>query len=243
MNCSPPASIASRSATTSIAAAKSCRCCENEAEHRQAGQFSARGPGRELAVVTAPQRRRVAVISLLGRVFMRPVDCPFHAADRVLAEMPAEVRVDLVDFHAEATSDKQLMGRYLDGRVTRRAGHAHACADGRRADLARRHGLPMRRGHDRPARKHPGPADRSRDGNDADVRPTQFDVADGDVRISGSIVDVDPETGRATAIRRVMIDEAEARRLQEKKRSGCAADLRLLHSLLPTAVKMETEES
>ena len=57
---------------------------------------------------------------------MPPVDCPFHAADRVLAALPSDVRVILLDFHAEATSDKQLMGRHLDGRVTAVLGtHTH----------------------------------------------------------------------------------------------------------------------
>ncbi len=66
------------------------------------------------------------VFSLLGRVFMRPVDCPWTAADRVLAQLPADVKVIVVDFHAEATSDMQLMGRYLDGRVSAVLGtHTH----------------------------------------------------------------------------------------------------------------------
>ena len=83
-------------------------------------------PGRELAVCGRGNGVRVAVFSLLGRVFMPPVDCPFQAADRVLAELPADVRVILLDFHAEATSDKQLMGRHLDGRVTAVLGtHTH----------------------------------------------------------------------------------------------------------------------
>ena len=68
----------------------------------------------------------MAVFTLLGRVFMPPVDCPFQAADRVLAALPSDVRVILVDFHAEATSDKQLMGRHLDGRVSAVLGtHTH----------------------------------------------------------------------------------------------------------------------
>ena len=69
---------------------------------------------------------KLAVISLLGRVYMRPVDCPFHAADRVLGEIGDRADWILVDFHAEATGDKQLMGRYLDGRVTAVLGtHTH----------------------------------------------------------------------------------------------------------------------
>ena len=82
-------------------------------------------------ILRTRQQVGVAVLTLLGRVFMPPVDCPFQAADRVLAALPADVRVILVDFHAEATSDKQLMGRHLDGRVSAVLGtHTHvATAD------------------------------------------------------------------------------------------------------------------
>src|SRR5581483_10215100 len=57
----------------------------------------------------------VAVFSVLGRTFMRPVDCPFRAADRVLAEIGARARVIVVDCHAEATADKYLLGHHLKG--------------------------------------------------------------------------------------------------------------------------------
>ena len=88
-------------------------------------------PGKTYALVDLPLGRRAAVISLQGRVFMSPVDCPFHAADKILKLLPPDVKIILVDFHAEATSDKQLMGRYLDGRVTAVLGtHTHvATAD------------------------------------------------------------------------------------------------------------------
>ena len=71
---------------------------------------------------------------------MPPVDLPFHAADRVLASLPADIRVILLDFHAEATSDKQVMGRHLDRRVTAVLGtHTHVpTAD---EQICRRHGL------------------------------------------------------------------------------------------------------
>src|SRR5688572_7545930 len=88
--------------------------------------YPAAAPGKTWAVVRAADGTPVAVISLMGRVFMRPVDCPWAAAERVLAEIPAEIKVRIVDFHAEATSDKQLMGRSLDGRVTAVLGtHTH----------------------------------------------------------------------------------------------------------------------
>jgi metallophosphoesterase (TIGR00282 family) len=88
--------------------------------------FPADAPGREAAILKARDGTSVAVVSLLGRVFMRPVDCPWKAADRVLAAIPPEVKVIVIDFHGEATSDKQLMGRYLDGRVSAVLGtHTH----------------------------------------------------------------------------------------------------------------------
>lgn len=69
---------------------------------------------------------QVAVISALGRVFMKPVDCPFQAVESELTKLPQDVRIRLVDFHAEATSDKQTMGRFLDGRVSAVLGtHTH----------------------------------------------------------------------------------------------------------------------
>ena len=72
------------------------------------------------------ERGTLAVVSLLGRVHMRPVDCPFHAIDRVLDEVADQADWIVVDFHAEATGDKQLMGRYLDGKVTAVLGtHTH----------------------------------------------------------------------------------------------------------------------
>ncbi len=67
-----------------------------------------------------------AVVNLQGRVFMTPIDCPFQKADELLAGIPAECRTIFVDFHAEATSEKQAMGWYLDGRVTAVVGtHTH----------------------------------------------------------------------------------------------------------------------
>ena len=82
--------------------------------------------GKTQIVLTVGDGVQVGVVSALGRVFMKPIDCPFHAVNRELAAMPDAVKIRLVDFHAEATSDKQLMGRYLDGRVTAVLGtHTH----------------------------------------------------------------------------------------------------------------------
>jgi len=69
---------------------------------------------------------KVAIMNLLGRVFMPPADDPFRVAESLLAQLPADVRVRVVDMHAEATSEKVAMGWYLDGRVSCVVGtHTH----------------------------------------------------------------------------------------------------------------------
>ena len=86
--------------------------------------FPSGSPGKGWALVTTPILR-FAVLNLHGRVFMNPVDCPFHAADAMLREMPKDVPI-FVDFHAEATSEKIAMAYYLDGKVTAVVGtHTH----------------------------------------------------------------------------------------------------------------------
>lgn len=71
-------------------------------------------------------KTKLAVINLIGRVFMKPVDCPFRAADRELLPLKGKVDLVIVDFHAEATSEKQALGWYLDGQVSAVVGtHTH----------------------------------------------------------------------------------------------------------------------
>lgn len=78
-------------------------------------------PGRGYLV-----RDRVLVVNIIGRTFMDAFDCPFRAMDRLLNETVSTAPVIVVDFHAEATSEKMAMGRYLDGRVTAVLGtHTH----------------------------------------------------------------------------------------------------------------------
>jgi metallophosphoesterase (TIGR00282 family) len=83
-------------------------------------------PGTGWQVYRPKDAPPYAVINLLGRTFMPAVDCPFAAADAILAGLPSDVPVRLVDFHAEATSEKKALGYYLDGRVSAVLGtHTH----------------------------------------------------------------------------------------------------------------------
>jgi metallophosphoesterase (TIGR00282 family) len=169
--------------------------------------------GRCWAVVTARNGVQVAVLCLLGRLFMKPVDSPWPAADRALAEIPSDVCVRLVDFHAEATSEMQLMGRYLDGRVSAVLGtHTHVpTAD--ECILPNGTAFQCDVGMTGPYESILGRRiDRVME-TTLTGRPTEFEVATGDVRLSGSIVEVDAETGRATAIQRLVVTEADLPRL------------------------------
>ena len=172
--------------------------------------FPETAPGRRWCVVTAADGTKVAVVSLLGRVFMRPVDCPWTAANRVLVEIPADVKVRIIDFHAEATSDKQLMGRYLDGRVTAVLGtHTHVTTADEQifpGGTAFQCDVGMTGPHDSILGRR---IDRVLE-TTLSFQPTQFDLAVGDVRLSGTIMDADPITGLATAIERLVLREAEA---------------------------------
>jgi metallophosphoesterase (TIGR00282 family) len=175
--------------------------------------FPASAPGKNWCVVTAVDGTKVAVFSLLGRVFMRPVDCPFTAADRVLAEIPADVKIRILDFHAEATSDKQLMGRYLDGRVTAVLGtHTHVTTADEQifpGGTAFQCDVGMTGPHASILGRR---IDRVQE-TTLTFQPTQFEVATGDVRLCGTIVETNPATGQAISIRRLVVTEAEADQL------------------------------
>ena len=83
-------------------------------------------PGRGFTVIETAVGEKVAVINLEGRVFMNPIECPFRTVDAVLAQISPEVKIIMVDMHAEATSEKQAMGWHLDGRVSAVLGtHTH----------------------------------------------------------------------------------------------------------------------
>jgi metallophosphoesterase (TIGR00282 family) len=170
--------------------------------------FPPDAPGREYVVAPARDGTPVAVVSLLGRTFMRPVDCPFRAADRVLGALAGQARVVVVDMHAEATADKYLMGHHLKGRVSAVLGtHTHV-------PTADEQVLPGGTAFISDVGMT-GPYD-SILGRRVDrvlfttvtFVPSMFEVATGDPRLGGALVDVDPATGQATAIRRLMLDEA-----------------------------------
>lgn len=85
-------------------------------------------PGKGYGIYRNPAGGEIAVISLMGKVFMREsAYCPFETVEKILEKLPSTVKTIVVDFHAEATSEKLAMGRFLDGKVTAVLGtHTHA---------------------------------------------------------------------------------------------------------------------
>jgi 2',3'-cyclic-nucleotide 2'-phosphodiesterase len=159
-------------------------------------------PGRGVGIFDCG-REKVAVVNLLGRVFMPPVDSPFHAIDTILESLAGVTSLILVDLHAEATSEKIAMGWYLDGRVTLLVGtHTHVQTADERIlprGTAAISDLGMTGPHD------------SVIGVRKELAlqkllthiPVKFQPAEGDVRLHALWVRCDAESGRALAVKRI----------------------------------------
>ncbi len=180
---------------------------ESAADIVRPANLPTEAPGREWTVVTARDGTSVGVCCFLGQLFMKPIDSPWRAADRVLAAMPTEVKVRFVDFHVEATSEAQLMGRYLDGRVSAVLGtHTHVTTADEcvlPSGTAFQCDVGMTGPHDGILGRR---TDRVME-TQLTANPTQFEVSSGDIRLNGTFVDIDPGTGLATKIERLCVRE------------------------------------
>jgi len=161
-------------------------------------------PGRGHAVLETRSGARLGVINLEGRVFMKPLDCPFRTADRLIEKMRADgVRCILVDMHCEATSEKNAMGHYLDGRASAVLGsHTHIqTADERVLGGGTAYITDV--GMCGPWDSVIGLRKENAIERFLTPRHASFDLAQGDVRLQGAIVEIDEESGRARSIARV----------------------------------------
>lgn len=180
---------------------------ETETRVLRPANYSPLAKGRGWVVVKNHLQPDIAIINLLGRVFMSPIDCPFRTVDRILEEIPKETRIIIVDIHAEATSEKVALGWYLDGRVSAVVGtHTHVQTADERVlpgSTAYITDLGMT-----------GPYHSVLGRNKDHVlkfmvtqMPTRFEVAEKDVRMGGAVITVDASTGRALGIERLMVCE------------------------------------
>jgi hypothetical protein len=165
-------------------------------------------PGRGLFIATTPQGEKLAIINLMGAVFMHPtLDCPFTAIDAILDSVLEQTRSVLVDFHAEVTSEKMAMAWHLDGRASAVIGtHTHIPTADERIlpnGCATLSDAGMTGCYD------------SVIGMDKDISvqrflsklPQRFQIATGKGSLRGVHVRIDPQSGRAVHIERVSREE------------------------------------
>lgn len=163
-------------------------------------------PGRGMMIVKA-NGKELGVVNLIGRTFLPPSDCPFRKADECVTELRKRTKNILVDFHAEATSEKIAMGWHLDGRVSMVLGtHTHVQTNDNRI-------LPEGTGYVTDAGMT-GPRDGVLGMGRQEVlhrfvtgMPARFTVAEGKWMLSGVSLEIDEATGRAQQVQLIRIDE------------------------------------
>ncbi len=162
-------------------------------------------PGRGSAVFVTAGGIRVGVLNLEGRVFMNTLECPFRAADREIARLKTETPIVLVDFHAEATSEKVSLGWYLDGKASAVIGtHTHVQTSDERifsGGTAYMTDAGMTGAFDSVIgmRKEEAIA------KFLNQLPVRFEVAKGNIRLNGVVIEVDDVSGRALSIERINV--------------------------------------
>src|SRR5207249_1363315 len=172
---------------------------------RRVFAVSAPSPGRGMTVVPVENGTRLAVINVLGSLFLHPASSMFEMIDELVETALRETPLVVVDVHAEATSEKVALARWLDGKATAVFGtHTHVQTSDARV-------LPLGTAFITDAGMS-GPHD-SVIGVEVELAirrmrtglPVRFETARGDVRIEGALVDCDAETGRASAIEPVRV--------------------------------------
>ena len=162
-------------------------------------------PGTGLHVGETAAGIKVATLNLEGQVFMKNLDSPFKIADRALEQLEDDVKIVIVDFHAEATSEKQAMGFYLDGRAGAVFGtHTHVPTADERI-LAGGTALITDVGMTGPYDGIIGFRVKEVLQRFATQRNVSLQVAKKDLRLAGAVVDVDASTGKAVAVERLLI--------------------------------------
>lgn len=170
--------------------------------------FSAKAPGKGTAIHTLPTNQKCALINLIGRVFMEPVDCPFAAVDRELEKLKDFGFPIVVDIHAEATSEKAALAWYLDGRCAAVLGtHTHVQTSDERL-LPEGTAFISDVGMCGPYDSILGVKKELVLYKTVTGLPVRWEVAEGLIQFNAVIVDVDNETGLAKSIERVRRIEA-----------------------------------
>jgi metallophosphoesterase (TIGR00282 family) len=161
-------------------------------------------PGVGSAVVKAGPHK-VAVLNLMGRVFLPSLDCPFRKADEEVARLRQEAAIIVVDMHCEATSESQAMGWYLDGRVSAVVGtHRHVQTADERV-LPQGTAFITDLGMTGPVNSVIGVDPELAIGRFLTQMPNRFEPAKGPAALHGAVIRIDPDTARALSIERLSV--------------------------------------
>lgn len=162
-------------------------------------------PGRGSQIIELYGNLKIGILNISGRVFMPDMDCPFRTADKELEKLKKFTNIVVVDFHAEATSEKQALGWYLDGRVSLVAGtHTHVqTADERILPKGTAYitDVGMTGAYDGILGIEREPVIRKF----LTQMPTRFEVAKGAPQLNAIVVEIDVATGLAMKIQRLII--------------------------------------
>jgi metallophosphoesterase (TIGR00282 family) len=160
-------------------------------------------PGRGSAIFTVKSGAKVGIINLQGRTFMQTIDCPFQTATLILEKMKPETSIIIVDFHAEATAEKQAMGWFLDGKVSAMIGtHTHVqTADEKITALGTAYitDIGMTAPHDSVIGMK----------KEISIRrftlqtPQKYEIAEDNVKLQGVVIEINPADGKAVGIERL----------------------------------------
>jgi metallophosphoesterase (TIGR00282 family) len=162
-------------------------------------------PGRGAGLYSTAEGQLIGVLSLLGRVFIKEVECPFKTAEAEIAALREETPVVIVDIHAEATSEKIALGWHLDGKVSAVLGtHTHVQTADERI-LPRGTAFISDVGMTGPFDSVIGIRKELALKRFLTQLPVRFEVARDDVRLNGVLVDIDSNTGRALAVERIQM--------------------------------------
>lgn len=169
------------------------------------GNFPEGAPGQGMCLGRTRASVPYAVLNLQGRVFMQSIECPFRGADALLGRIPAEVKIRILDIHAETTSEKVALGWYVNGRVTAVIGtHTHIpTADERVLPAGTAYITDV--GMTGPYDSVIGIEKRTVIEKFLSQLPARFEVAQHDVRLYGVIIEADPADGRALSIQRITV--------------------------------------
>jgi metallophosphoesterase (TIGR00282 family) len=173
--------------------------------------YPAGNPGRGWCTAVSKGGVPVAVVNLQGLTFMTAIESPFRAADRILDEIAGQARVVIVDFHAEATSEKQAFAWYLDGRVSAVLGtHTHVPTADERV-LPRGTAAITDVGMTGPYEGVIGFKPEAVLERFLLATPRALEPATRGGALSGAVIEIDEGSGRARAIKRVRVEEGERR--------------------------------